>query len=165
MSAALWRICRHIIGRLTIRDYIYQVVAWCPWYCVISSCSIFQFGSDEKPTARNDFSSNRIVKNTLRIDSKQRLHVSAEIMELIWKNVWRCKWLHFQIFLLAKRDEQNGAISLTQIIFLEKMNICYLTESLVIENIRSSSKVNYFIWMLFLFCENVACWMLGLMLC
>jgi hypothetical protein len=34
---------------------------------------------------------------------------------------------------------------------LEKLNICYLTESLLIENIWSSSKVNYFIWMLFLF--------------
>ena len=44
---------------------------------------------------------------------------------------------------LAKRDEQNGAISPTQIIFLEKL--CYLTESLLIENIRSSSKVNDFI--------------------
>ena len=54
-------------------------------------------------------------------------------------------------FFLAKRDEQNGAISPTQIIFLEKLNICYLTESLLIENIRSSSKVNDFIWMLFLF--------------
>ena len=32
--------------------------------------------------------------------------------------------------------EQNGAISLTQIIFLEKMNICYLTESLVIVTSR-----------------------------
>ena len=30
VSTTLWRICRHIIGRLTIRDYIYQVVAWCP---------------------------------------------------------------------------------------------------------------------------------------
>ena len=30
VSTALWRICRHIVGRLTIRDYIYQVVAWCP---------------------------------------------------------------------------------------------------------------------------------------
>jgi hypothetical protein len=34
---------------------------------------------------------------------------------------------------------------------LEKLNICYLTESLLIENIQSFSKVNYFIWMLFLF--------------
>ena len=57
----------------------------------------------------------------------------------------------FSFFFLAKRDEQNGAISPTQIIFLEKLNICYLTESLLIENIQSSSKVNYFIWMLFLF--------------
>ena len=30
LSAALWRICRHIIGRLAIRDYIYQVSARCP---------------------------------------------------------------------------------------------------------------------------------------
>ena len=30
MSAALWRICRHIIGRLAIRDYIYQGSARCP---------------------------------------------------------------------------------------------------------------------------------------
>ena len=57
----------------------------------------------------------------------------------------------FSGVFLAKRDEQNGAISPTQIIFLEKLNICYLTESLLIENIRSSSKVNYIIWMLFLF--------------
>ena len=78
-------------------------------------------------------------------------HVSVDIMELIWKKVWRCKWLHFPVFFLAKRDEQNGAISSTHILFLEKMNICYLTKSLVIENIWSSSKVNYFIWMLFLF--------------
>jgi hypothetical protein len=46
-------------------------------------------------------------------------------MELFWKKG----------FFSAKRDEQNGAISPTQAIFLEKLNICYLTESLLIENI------------------------------
>ena len=30
MSAALWRICRHIIGRLAIRDYICQGAVRCP---------------------------------------------------------------------------------------------------------------------------------------
>ena len=49
------------------------------------------------------------------------------------------------LFLVAKHDAENRAISPAQIIFQEKLNICYLTESLLIENIQSSSKVNYFI--------------------
>ena len=53
-------------------------------------------------------------------------------------------------FLVAKRDAENGAICPKQIIFQEKLNICY-QQSLLIENIWSSSKVNYFIWMLFWF--------------
>ena len=78
-------------------------------------------------------------------------HVSVDIMELIWKKVWRFDDWIFGFFLVAKRDEQNGAISPTQRIFQEKRNICYLTESLLIENIWSSSKANDFIWILFWF--------------
>ena len=48
-------------------------------------------------------------------------------MELIWKKVCR-------FFFLAKRDEQNGAISLTQIIFLE--NACVAMVKAYFENLR-----------------------------
>ena len=61
-------------------------------------------------------------------------------------------------FLVAKHDAENGPISPAQIIFQEKLNICYLTESLLIENIRSSSKVNDLFECFSGFCENVACW-------
>ena len=44
-------------------------------------------------------------------------------------------WItEFLFFLVAKRDAPNGPISPTQKIFQEKLNICYLTESLLIEN-------------------------------
>ena len=57
----------------------------------------------------------------------------------------------YRFFFVDKRDAENGAICPKQIIFQEKLNICYLTESLLIENIWSSSKVIDFIWMLFCF--------------
>ena len=154
MSAALWRICRHIIGRLTIRDYIYQgsagVLCWnC---CVISKLIAFIHviqGREEIST--NDISSKRSVKNTLRIDSKQRLPCFSRYYGVNLEKSLAFWWLNFRVFLVAKRDAQKGAISPKQIIFQEKLNICYLTESLLIENIWSSSKVNDFIWMFICF--------------
>ena len=74
--AALWRICRHIIGKLTIRDYIYQVSARCPPSKLLRNLQMracFHFEQRRNQTATSDLSSNRYVKNTLRIDSKQRL--------------------------------------------------------------------------------------------
>ena len=60
-------------------------------------------------------------------------------------------------FFIAKRDAENGAICPKQIIFQEKLSICYLTESLLIENIWSSSKVRILFEWFSGFCENVAC--------
>ena len=74
--AALWCICRHIIGKLTIRDYIYQVSARCPPSKLLRNLQVracFHFEQRRNQTATSDLSSNRYVKNTLRIDSKQRL--------------------------------------------------------------------------------------------
>ena len=77
-------------------------------------------------------------------------HVSVDIMELFWKK--------FGVFITEfsgffgsqtwrrKRTDFSCTNNLSG-----KLNICYLTESLLIENIRSSSKVNDFIWMLFWF--------------
>ena len=76
MSAALWRICRHIIGRLAIRDYICQGSARCPLSKLVRKLQLQAFchGIQRgKHTSTNDISSKRYVKNTLRIDSKQRL--------------------------------------------------------------------------------------------
>ena len=79
MSAALWRICRHIIGRLAIRDYIYQVSARCPLSKLLRNLQAARIhpcdsGRERREeTSTNDISSKRYVKNTLRIDSKQRL--------------------------------------------------------------------------------------------
>ena len=66
----------NIIGRLTIRDYIYQVSAWCPPSKLVRHLQLhvfFHVIQRRNQTATNDLSSNRYVKNTLRIDSKQRL--------------------------------------------------------------------------------------------
>ena len=76
VSAALWRVCRHIIGRLAIRDYICQGSARCPLSKLLRNlqlhafCHAIQRGKD---TSTNHISSKRYVKNTLRIGSKQRL--------------------------------------------------------------------------------------------
>ena len=77
-------------------------------------------------------------------------HVSVDIMELMWKKVWRLDEWIFVFFgsqtWRRKRTDFSRTTNLSG-----KLNICYLTESLLIENIWSSSKVNDFIWILFCF--------------
>ena len=42
-SGALWHICRHIIGRLTIWDYICQVSARCPAWKLVRKTQLLVF--------------------------------------------------------------------------------------------------------------------------
>ena len=104
----------------------------------------------QKVNCHEWFIIDRYVKNTLRIDSKQRLPCFCRYYGVNLEKSLRCNDLIFGFFLTQTWWRKQSDLS-TQIIFLEKLNICYLTESLLIENIWSSSKVNYFIWLLFWF--------------
>jgi hypothetical protein len=85
VSAALWRICRHIIGRLTIRDYIYQVSAWCP-YCVISNCMHFSMWfRGETKLPQIIYHRIDMWKTHWGLILNNVCHVSVDIMELIWR--------------------------------------------------------------------------------
>ena len=152
VSAALWRVCRHIIGRLAIRDYIYQVSARCPLSKVVRNLQLqafFHVIQRREETSTNDISSKRYVKNTLRIDSKQRLPCFSRYYGVnLEKSL--AFWWHV---LVAKRDAPNGPISLAQKIFQEKLNVCYLTESPHWKHPKFFRGK----WFIDCFCENVAC--------
>ena len=156
VSAALWRICRHIIGRLTIRDYIYQVSARCPPSKLLRNLQLharFQ----EKVYCHEWFIIDRYVKNTLRIDSKQRLPCFGRYYGVNVEESLAFGWINYYYFFGSqtwrrKRTDFSCTNNLSG-----KLNICYLTESLLIESIRSSSKVNDLLNVFAGFCENVAC--------
>jgi hypothetical protein len=98
---AFWRICRHIIGKLTIRDYIYQVSARCPPSKLLRNLQVracFHFEQRRNQTARSDLSSNRYVKNTLRIDSKQRLPCFCRYYGVNLEKSLRCNDWIFRFF-------------------------------------------------------------------
>ena len=91
LSAALWRICRHIIGRLAIRDYIYQGSARCPLLKLLrnlQAARIHPCDWDREETSRNDISWRDMWKTPWGLILNNVYHVSVDIMELMWKKVW-----------------------------------------------------------------------------
>ena len=97
VSAALWRICRHIIGRLIIRDYIYQVSARCLASKLVRNLQLHVFShflQRRNQTATNYLSSIDMWKTPWGLILNNVCHVSVDIMELIWQKVWRCNdWI------------------------------------------------------------------------
>ena len=92
VSAALWRVCRHIIGRLAIRDYIYQVSARCPLLKLLrnlQAARIHPCDWDREENSRNDISWRDMWKTPWGLILNNVYHVSVDIMEWIWKKVWR----------------------------------------------------------------------------
>ena len=119
VSAALWRICRHIIGRLTIRDYIYQVSARCPASKLLRNLQVHarSISSEEKPNCHEWFIIDRYVKNTLRIDSKHRLPCFCRYYGVNLEKSLRFNDLIVVFFLTQTWWRKRSDLS-TQIIFL-----------------------------------------------
>ena len=101
VSAALWRICRHIIGRLAIRDYIYQVSARCPLLKLLrnlQAARIHPCDWDREENSRNDISWRDMWKTHWGLILNNVYHVSVDIMELMWKKVCRFDEWIFVLF-------------------------------------------------------------------
>ena len=63
----------------------------------------------------------------------------------------------YRFFFVVKRDAENGAICPKQIIFQEKLDICYVTESLLIETSEVLQRYIILFDPFAGFCEYVAC--------
>ena len=136
VSAALWRICRHIIGRLTIRDYNCQVSPLVSVWQLVRKSQVpvfFHSNLRTNQATRTVLSMERNMTNHLQDWFKQRFPCFSRYYGVNSEKSSTCRWLNFRLVSVAICIVTKvNDVSYTRI-FQEKLDICYVTESLLIE--------------------------------
>ena len=136
VSAALWRICRHIIGRLTIRDYNCQVSRTVSAWKLVRKSQIpvfFHPNQRRMHASRDGISMKRYMTKHLEDWFKQRFPCFSRYYGVNSEKSLTFRWLNFRLVSVAKCIvTKRNVVSYTSI-FQEKLDICYVTESLLIE--------------------------------
>lgn len=136
VSAALWRICRHIIGRLTIRDYNCQVSRTVSAWKLVRKSQLpvfFHPNQRRMHASREGISMKRYMTKHLEDWFKQRFPCFSRYYGVNSEKSLTCRWLNFRLVSVAKCIvTKRNVVSYTSI-FQEKLDICYVTESLLIE--------------------------------
>ena len=136
VSAALWRICRHIIGRLPIRAYNYQVSRMVSAWKLVRKSQVpvfFHPNQRRMHASRTGISMKRYMTKHLEDWFKQRFPCFSRYYGVNSEKSSTFRWLNFRLVSVAKCIvTKRNVVSYTSI-FQEKLDICYVTESLLIE--------------------------------